>query len=174
MKLLPITHPSLKKPPAEYDFEKEGDPTKLCEELFAKMQELGGIGLSANQVGIDKKIFVFGDGKDLTRYIVNPTIIGVGTESESMKEGCLSLPGIYLTVKRPTEVTLQYQNQSGDVVVETFLSMAARVVLHEYDHMLGQNFTQRVSKMKLDRAIKRAKKIGLKEARRILKEETYV
>jgi peptide deformylase len=59
-----------------------------------------------------------------------------------MQEGCLSLPGVMLMVKRPTEVTLQYQDVKGEIVVETFLSLGARVVLHEYDHMLGQNFTQ--------------------------------
>lgn len=174
MKLLPITSPSLREAPAEYDFEKEGNPTELCEKLFAKMQASGGVGLSANQVGIDKKIFVFGDGKELTRYIINPTVISLGEETESMREGCLSLPGVMLMVKRPKEVTLQYQDVNGEVIVETFLELAARVVLHEYDHMLGQNFTQRVSKMKLDRAIKRAKKIKMQEARKAQEEQLYV
>lgn len=174
MKLLPITDPLLRKEPKEYDFDAEGDATKLCEDLFKKMLELGGVGLSANQIGIDKKIFVFGDGDKLTRYIINPTIIGLGDEAESMQEGCLSLPGVMLMVKRPTEVTLQYQDVKGEIVVETFLGLGARVVLHEYDHMLGQNFTQRVSKMKLDRAIKKAKKIKIKEARQSHEEQVYV
>lgn len=68
-------------------------------------------------------------------------------------------------VKRPTKCTLKYQNENGDEVVEEFLDLAARVVLHEYDHMLGQNFTQRVSKMKLDRAIKAQKKKVTKNLR---------
>ena len=68
-------------------------------------------------------------------------------------------------VKRPTSVTLKYQNENGDEVVEEFLDLAARVVLHEYDHMLGQNFTQRVSKMKLDRAIKAQQKTAKKRLR---------
>ena len=68
-------------------------------------------------------------------------------------------------VKRPTEVTLKYQDTEGNEVVEQFKDLAARVVLHEYDHMIGQNFTQRVSKLKLDRAIKAMKKKVTKKVR---------
>jgi peptide deformylase len=164
LKLLPISDESLKKEPSLFDFEKY-NPTEVGETLFARMKELGGVGLSANQVGLDMKFFVFGDGDKLTRYIANPILIAVGDEQVSMKEGCLSLPGVFLMVKRPTKCTLKYHNENGDEVVEEFLDLAARVVLHEYDHMLGQNFTQRVSKMKLDRAIKAQKKKVTKNLR---------
>lgn len=164
LELLPFSHELLKQAPKTFDFE-EHNAKEICDALFEKMKELGGIGLSANQVGLDMRIFVFGDGEGLTRYIINPTIIDLGEESVSMKEGCLSLPGVYLMVKRPTEVTLQYQNVEGEVVVEKFLDLAARVVLHEYDHMLGQNFTQRVSRLKLDRALKAVKKKTVKRIR---------
>lgn len=164
LELLPISDESLKKEPALFDFDKYS-ATEVGEALFARMKELGGIGLSANQVGLDMKFFVFGDGDKLTRFIINPIIIAIGDEQVSMKEGCLSLAGVYLMVKRPTSVTLKYQNENGDEVVEEFLDLAARVVLHEYDHMLGQNFTQRVSKMKLDRAIKAMKKKVTKKVR---------
>jgi len=164
MELLPISDESLKREPALFDFDKY-NATEVGEALFARMEELGGIGLSANQVGLDMKFFVFGAEDSLKRYIANPVLIGIGDEQVSMKEGCLSLPGVFLMVKRPTKCTLKYQNEQGDEVVEEFLDLAARVVLHEYDHMLGQNFTQRVSKMKLDRAIKAQKKKVTKNIR---------
>lgn len=68
-------------------------------------------------------------------------------------------------IRRPTKVTLKYQDVEGADVVEEFTGMAARVVLHEYDHMVGQNFTQRVSKLKLDRAIKAMKKKVVRKIR---------
>ena len=164
MELLKIGDEFLKREPKEFDFEKE-DAKELCDKLFEKQKELGGIGLSANQVGIDAKVFVFGDGESLKRYIINPIIIGISEEQVSMQEGCLSLPEVFLIVKRPKSVTLKYQDVEGADVVEEFHELAARVVLHEYDHMLGQNFTQRVSKLKLERAIKKIRKKVMKRIR---------
>jgi len=164
LELLEFSDELLKREPKEFDFDKD-DAKEVCDALFERMKELGGIGLSANQVGLDMKIFVFGDGDALTRYIINPTIIAVGDETVAMKEGCLSLPGVFLMVRRPTDVTLRYYDTDGNEVVENFKDLAARVVLHEYDHMIGQNFTQRVSKLKLDRAIKAMKKKVTKKVR---------
>lgn len=164
LELLKFSDEMLKREPKQFDFEKD-DAKQICDALFDRMKELGGIGLSANQVGLDMAVFVFGDGEALTRYIINPVIIGLGEETTSMKEGCLSLPGVYLMVRRPTEVTLRYRNTDGEEVVEQFKDLAARVVLHEYDHMIGQNFTQRVSKMKLERALKAVKKKTIKTIR---------
>ena len=70
-------------------------------------------------------------------------------------------------VRRPIQCTMSYQNEDGDVILEQFEGLWARVALHEYDHMIGQNFTQRVSRVKLDRAIKKAKKFHKKLKRRI-------
>ena len=165
MELLDFGNELLKREPKEFDFE-EHDAKEFCDALFKKQQELGGIGLSANQVGLDAKVFVFGDGKDITRYIINPVIMGVGEETDLVKEGCLSLPEVFLMIRRPTRVTLKYQNTEGEDVVEEFVDLAARVVLHEYDHMIGQNFTQRASKLKLDRAIKAIKKKTVKNIRK--------
>ena len=61
-------------------------------------------------------------------------------------------------VKRPTEVAIKYINSEGEEMVETYKGVTARVILHEYDHMVGQNFTMRVSKIKLERALKALKK----------------
>lgn len=168
MELLNFGDEMLKRTPKEFDFE-EHDAKEFCDKLFAKQQELGGIGLSANQVGLDARVFTFGDGKDMKRYIINPIVIGMGDDTEAMKEGCLSLPGVFLMIRRPTKVTLKYQDVEGADVVEEFTDMAARVVLHEYDHMVGQNFTQRVSKLKLDRAIKAMKKKVVRKIRSKIK-----
>ena len=75
-----------------------------------------------------------------------------------MTEGCLSRPNLWLMVTRPRVIKVKYQTVAGDEVRTTLNGYLARVFQHEYDHMLGVDFTQRVSKMKLDRAIKKMKK----------------
>ena len=85
-------------------------------------------------------------------------LVGASEEEESMREGCLSFPGLWLMVKRPTHCAIKYFNEEGKEMVETYQGVTARVIMHEYDHMLGLNFTMRVSKMKLERALKALEK----------------
>ena len=68
------------------------------------------------------------------------------------------MPGVWLNLTRPVSVTARYQRTDGSWATEEFIELAARVFLHEYDHMIGQNFTQRASKLKLDLALKRIKR----------------
>lgn len=142
------------KPPAPFDFEKDGESAPgISNVLFERMKQLGGIGLSANQVGLDMRVFVMGLGE--TKIAVfNPEILGHNPKKEHYKEGCLSYPGIMLTIKRPTTVKVRYQNETGEVVENEFNGLTARVFQHEFDHMCGYDFTQGVSKFKLDFAKK--------------------
>jgi peptide deformylase len=156
LQLVEFGNDMLKRQPAPFDFEKY-NAEEVGKALMKKQLELNGAGLSANQVGLDMQVFTFGDGKDLVRYIINPEVVDLSDETVIMREGCLSLPGVWLNLKRPTSVTARYQRTDGSWATETFTELAARVFLHEYDHMLGQNFTQRASKLKLDMALKRIK-----------------
>jgi len=154
--LLPMTHEFLQQAPSEIDVEKE-DLKQLKADLLKAMYYYQGIGLSANQVGIDGRYFVIGDGKEeepFEKAFFNPQIISVSKDEDIMREGCLSFPGLWLMVKRPVQVTLKYINSEGEEMVETYEETTARVILHEYDHMLGANFTHRVSKLKLERGMK--------------------
>lgn len=170
LQLVEFGDKALKTKPAPFDFEKY-DAEEVCKAIFNKQMQLNGAGLSANQVGLDMQVFTFGDGKDLVRYIINPEIVDLSDEYVTMREGCLSLPGVWLNLKRPVDVTARYQRTDGSWATEKFLQIAARVFLHEYDHMLGQNFTQRASKLKLDMALKKiqskAKRNGIKLQRAI-------
>ena len=132
------------------------------------MYELGGVGLSANQVGIDRAVFVVGDGQidGMQKAFFNPEILGIGKEMESMKEGCLSFPGLWLMVSRPKQAMIKYWDEEGEEHMETYEGVTSRVIQHEYDHMLGHNFTHRVSKIKLDRAFKALDKKVKKYQRR--------
>lgn len=137
------------KPPL-FNFEKEGveKAEELTDVLHKKMMQLNGFGLSANQVGIAFRMFVFGNA-DQRFAIFNPTVVGVSKEESTMEEGCLSFPEFFLTLRRPEKVTVDYQNEKGETQLKTFSGVAARIILHEYDHMEGINFTYHASNFKL-------------------------
>ena len=174
--LLPFNDPLLKRKPAPFDFENNKEAAKEIKKiLIDKMFELGGVGLSANQVGLDMAVFVIGDGQvdGMQKAFFNPLIMGCGEEEDSMKEGCLSFPGLWLMVKRPKQVMIKYTDEEGEEKIESYEGVTSRVIQHEYDHMLGFNFTHRVSKLKLDRALKSIDK-KVKKYRRAKAKEKQV
>lgn len=166
LQLIDFNDPLLRKKPEPFDFEKY-NAQEVCDALFEKQKQFGGIGLSANQVGLDMKVFVMGDGEALKRYIINPELIDCSKETNVAKEGCLSLPGIFLNITRPAEATFKYQDVEGKECIEKYVDLAARVALHEYDHMLGYNYTMRASRLKLERALKAFNKKAKAEKRTI-------
>lgn len=165
LKLISFNDPLLKKEPELFDFEKE-DAKTISERLFIAMKQTGGVGISANQVGLDMKVFVIGGSGLDEKAIFNPELLSVGKEVVTMREGCLSYPGLWLNLTRPTSCVLKYQDENGEEVVEEFGGIPARVILHEYDHMVGQNFTQRASSLKIQRALKHLDKKVKKFSRR--------
>ena len=168
LKLIDPMNDLLKRAPAKFDFDKD-DPIQVKEDLLEAMEWVGGVGLSANQVCVDMAVFVIGDGQEegVTKAFYNPEIVGCSKDEDVMKEGCLSFPGLWLMVKRPKQVVIKYYDEDNEEKIETYEGVAARVILHEYDHMLGANFTMRVSKLKLERAFKALEKKIKKHQRRM-------
>jgi peptide deformylase len=157
LKLVPDHDLVLHKPPSPYDFEKHGSTAQLfANVLFAKMKEFKGVGLSANQVGIDASVFVIGVD-DIRLDVFNPKIIATSGEC-LYNEGCLSYMGITVKVNRPEEIEVEYLNAKGEEQKRTFGGLTARIFLHEYDHMLGKTIKDSVSPMKWSMAIKKSKK----------------
>lgn len=157
MDLIKFTDPALRVEPTAFDFEKE-DAKDLVDRLWTKCQQLKGLGLSANQVGIDAKVFVMGVDEENRKNILNPKIIASSEETTLAKEGCLSYPGLWLSIKRPASITASYQNVDGEYIVEEFSGLPARIFQHEYDHMLGLNFSDHASEMKMKMAMKSLEK----------------
>lgn len=158
LKLVPEDHPSLNKAPKPYDFAKDGSTAQLfANVMFDKMKEFRGVGLSANQVGIDAAFFVIGVD-DVRIDIFNPKIISTVGESAYV-EGCLSFPGVTVRVNRPEEIDVEYQNVKGEIVKRKLGGLTARIFQHEYDHMQGLTLKKKVSKLKWSLAIKKLKKI---------------
>jgi len=139
------------------------DRQELSDAMFEAMNKYGGIGLSANQVGLPFNMFVIGGHpsieKGLKMTCFNPMIVSTGEEEIMMKEGCLTFPFIFLDIKRPRKIVAKYTDEKGDLQEAHLDGMMSRIFQHEYDHMLGRNFTERVSKFKLKRAMDKRDKM---------------
>ena len=139
------------------------DRQELSDAMFETMSKYGGIGLSANQVGLPFNMFVIGGHpsieKGLKMTCFNPMIVSSGEENIRMKEGCLTFPFIFLDIERPRKIVAKYTDEKGDLQEAHLDGMMSRIFQHEYDHMLGRNFTERVSKFKLKRAMEKRDKM---------------
>ena len=139
------------------------DRKELSKVMYDNMVKYGGLGLSANQVGLPYRMFIMGghpqieDGK--VRSVFNPLINDVSPESINLKEGCLSFPFLFLSIKRPKWCSVRYTDENGEEIEETLHGMSARIFMHENEHMNGYVFTDLVSKFKLEIAEKKKLKM---------------
>ena len=168
LKLIPPTDPRVNNAIAPFvdDMLKDEDikdRQELSDAMFESMSKYGGIGLSANQVGLPFNMFVIGGHpsieKGLKMTCFNPMIVSASDETIRMKEGCLTYPFIFLDIERPRKVVVKYTDNKGDLQEAHLDGMMSRIFQHEYDHMLGRNFTERVSKFKLKRAMEKRDKM---------------
>ncbi len=134
------------------------DPIELARNLTETMLKHNGIGLSANQCGLPYRVFVIASNPVIACF--NPRIIDQSEMTEIvMDEGCLSYPNLFLKVKRPRMIKVRYTMPNGETVTEKFDGMTARIFLHEMDHMEGTNFTAKVHRYHLDKALKKKQQI---------------
>lgn len=116
---------------------------RLSVKMFSFMRKSNGMGLAANQVGIDTSLFVtWVDGKYKAYF--NPQLLLWSDKLVDFDEGCLSFAGESIIVKRPDWIKLEYQDHKGNTKREILDGLNARVCLHEYDHLKGITFHQRV------------------------------
>lgn len=142
-------------------------PAPIALDMIDLMKQQHGLGLSANQVGLNAQIFVMKpvlnkQHGDVT-VVINPIIKGLSKETEQGPEGCLSHPGLILKVKRPISCVVEFDTLTPDMrdvihVEAKYDDIDARIFLHEYDHLHGIQFIDRVSKLKLKMAEKKRRK----------------
>ena len=156
-KLIDNDNPLLK---AQLTLSDDVDRKKLKTDLIDTMKNFEGIGLSANQIGIMERVFVMyhNFSKREIMCCFNPKIVFTSEEEDYMDEGCLSWPGLWLKVKRPIWIEVEYENENGEHIKNKLKGLEARVFQHEYDHMEGTDFTQKVSRLRLDMAKKKKSK----------------
>ena len=142
--------------------EKDLTITDFCNNMFETMKNYGGIGLSANQVGKPYRMFVMGDNEQIANgkkwVCINPEITDMSKELIRYKEGCLTFPFLFLDIERPQKVKVKYLNEKLETVEEEMDGIVSRCYQHELDHMNGKVFTELVSKLKLDMALKKRDK----------------
>lgn len=148
----PVLRKATQEVPADYP-----DLQKLVENMFQTMAKANGVGLAAPQVGLNLRMFVV-DGNGLEedypeclnfrRCMINPEVIESAEETNVKDEGCLSIPGIYEAVKRPDWIVIRYMDENFQPHEERITGFAARMTLHEYDHLDGKMFIDHVSPLR--------------------------
>jgi len=157
--------PILRKP-TRFIEKEELDLKKLSGDMFETMYNASGVGLAAPQIGMNIRVFVV-DGTpfsekdedddddepdlslvDFKKVFINPEILKEEGKEWAFEEGCLSIPGIRGDVYRPENLTIRYRDTDWNEVVEEYSGMAARIIQHEYDHLLGKLFVDYLPTLK--------------------------
>lgn len=140
------------------------DIKRLIKDMFETMYTANGIGLAANQAGVDLCLAVIDlqpEGKRQPLIIINPKIENISRVTEYFEEGCLSLPGMHTKFKRPSEVTVSAMNEHGLPVKYEATGLFSRCLQHEIDHLNGRLIIDRVPlshKVKIWRELSKLKK----------------
>lgn len=125
------------------------DTRNLAKDMLQSMYSARGIGLAAPQVGISKELLVidinFEDSAAEPLVLINPEITAFGNTLNSYEEGCLSIPGVYLDVVRPSTIKLKFSDEMGRPRKMNADGLLARCIQHEVDHLKGVLFVDRVT-----------------------------
>ncbi len=147
-----------KEIPADYP-----ELNKLISDMYETMYDASGVGLAAPQIGKSIRLFVIDTSpfdsddfeqnsgfevKSVKKTFINPVIINESGENSSFEEGCLSIPNIREHINRKSDITIRYQDENFIDHQETFVGILARVIQHEYDHLEGTLFTDKISPFK--------------------------
>ncbi len=120
---------------------------KLILTMRKVMKESNGIGLAANQVGLDMQLFIIGEElakeHDAPSVYINPEVKPYSKDSEELEEGCLSIPETWLKIKRPKKVKVKTMDETGKKFKFIAKGILARVLQHEYDHLQGVLITDK-------------------------------
>lgn len=140
----------------------------LLSRMEATMNAERGVGLAANQIGIDQRVFVLrAIGNGTTREFINPEIIEQDDIVSFEGEGCLSIPGITATTERYKKIKLKFQDRHGNSQEQEFAELDAYAVQHEMDHLNGKLYIDQFGPVKKDLLVNKHKKfIRLKERQR--------
>jgi len=132
---------------------------KLIDDMFYTMYDAPGIGLAAPQIAVQERIIVVdvSETKDQPIALINPEIIRSAGQI-SWEEGCMSIPGIYATVKRPSDIIVRGMNRDGKIIELEADELLAVCIQHEIDHLNGTLFIDHLSGLKRSRALQKFRK----------------
>jgi peptide deformylase len=126
---------------------------KTAEKMLKALHEGKGIGLAGPQVGIMERIFIVHVEGDMPKVFINPSIIETSQETVKYEEGCLSVPGVWVELVRPKAIKVQAWNERGRPFTLEAEGILARVIQHEYDHLDGVLFIDRLSEIKRNKIL---------------------
>ncbi|MBT7543328.1 MAG: peptide deformylase [Gammaproteobacteria bacterium] len=133
----------------------------IIDQMFFTMYEEKGIGLAATQVNIHKRIIVIdvSENKNEKVCLINPKILLLSEDTDSMEEGCLSVPGFYENVTRPKDIKVSTLNYDGKEIMLETDGLLSTCIQHEIDHLNGKLFVDHISTLKRDRIKKKITKL---------------
>ena len=144
----------LRKENLDVDLTDKEGIAKLLADMKDTLKLADGCGLAAPQVGVNKRLVIV-DGRELAdsyegmedffRVMINPVVLEESKETCEYSEGCLSVPGVYAEVTRPSKIKVEYYNENFEKVVEEFDRFACRMVQHKLSHLEGNLFVDNVS-----------------------------
>lgn len=147
----------LRKRAQEIDQDYEG-LSELIDNMFETMYYSEGVGLAAPQVGLSIRLIVIDaermeydeepDLKEFKRVLINPIMLDETGDKWAFSEGCLSIPNIREDVSRPSRINVEYYNENWELVEEELDGVKARIVQHEYDHLEGRLFTDKINPLR--------------------------
>lgn len=169
---LPIygeNYAGLRIPIKEYDVSllPNAEMYNLVKQLKMTMKLYNGIGLSANQCGINRRVFVIGTDQ-FQIACINPKIISRSEEDEKQREGCLSFPGLFVPVKRSKSIDVEYYDENGLLRSVHMEGITAQCFQHELDHMNGVVFIEHVGEVTIRLARQKQQKF-IKNIKRKMK-----
>lgn len=150
LRIVKYPHPSLRATNAEItDIKNDKEISRIAKEMFLVMYAAEGVGLAAPQVGINKRLMVFNASGDKKKWLdevvmVNPVIKEFSEGKVTDTEGCLSFPDMNGRVERSKWIKVEATNLKGKAIKKKFTGWEARIFQHEYDHLDGVVYTDRL------------------------------
>jgi len=167
MEILTLGNELLRQKAAPIEDLKKNFPhwNETAQQMFDTLKKGKGIGLAGPQIGLMQRIFVVHVDGDEPRAFINPSIIETSQETSKYEEGCLSVPGIWADVIRPKKIKVQAWNEKGRAFTMEAEGLLARVILHEYDHLEGVLFIDRLPEAKKQKVLDKIAKMSEKTAK---------
>jgi peptide deformylase len=151
--IIKIGSPMLRK--KSYDIDENDDFKEIATNMFQTIKKYNGIGLAGPQVSVLKNIFIIDSNPlkekgimPVEKVIVNPEILNFSDDTAYYTEGCLSIPDIFEDLLRPENVEVRYRDENYDLHEEVLNGVVARIFQHEYDHLQGILFVDRLNPLK--------------------------
>jgi peptide deformylase len=140
--------------PVLSDIPNDAELQNLLSDMVETMAAFRGVGLAAIQLGVPTRALVVNVDGNVTK-VINPRLVEVSEEQATEKEGCLSFLGVYINVRRPAEVVVEFFDETGTKRTVAGDGLLARAIAHEIDHLDGKTMLDRVSKVERSMALEK-------------------